>query len=70
MNATNTEDQSYPLQLEHVIAHAAALIIRWGGIDGTHHKQWVLDQVLRVLMGAKYEEFIALIANWSEGIPP
>ena len=69
MNATN-EDQPYSLQLEHAIARAAALIIRWGGINGEHHKQWILDQVLRVLMGAQYEEFIALIANWSEGIPP
>jgi len=55
---------------DHVIAQAAAFIVRWGSIDGDHHKQWVLDQVLRILMGTAYGEFIALIANWSEGIPP
>lgn len=28
---------------------ALELILRYGGIDGDHHKQWVLDQVVRTL---------------------
>jgi hypothetical protein len=40
------------------ITGAVGLIHRYGGIDGDHHKQWVLDQVLRVLLGPEgYAEF-------------
>lgn len=28
------------------IINACALILEYGWIDGAHHKQWVLDQVL------------------------
>jgi len=28
---------------------ALNLIISYGGIDGSHHKDWVMDQVVRVL---------------------
>lgn len=28
---------------------AINLIIQYGGIDGAHHKDWVLDQVVRIL---------------------
>lgn len=28
---------------------ALELIHRAGGIDGAHHKQWMLDQVVRIL---------------------
>lgn len=30
---------------------ALEYISRYGGIDGAHHKQWVLDQVVRILLG-------------------
>lgn len=30
---------------------ALDLIAEYGGIDGGHHKQWLLDQVVRVLTG-------------------
>ena len=31
------------------IRRALAIISEDGGIDGAHHKQWVLDQVVRAL---------------------
>lgn len=34
------------------IDEALDLITQYGGIDGSHHKQWVLDQVVRVLTGS------------------
>lgn len=40
------------------IAKAVALAIRYGGIDGAHHKAWVIDQMLRILLGGKYEQAI------------
>lgn len=33
------------------IARALDLARRYGGIDGDHHKTWVIDQMVRVLTG-------------------
>ena len=43
-----------------------------GPTDGTHHKQWVIDQMVRALSGTKgYEKFIAQCGgDWDEGIAP
>ena len=37
---------------------ALDLIGQYGGIDGGHHKQWVLDQVVRALKGDKYDDWV------------
>lgn len=57
------------------IDQATDLILEYGGIDGSHHKMWVLDQVLRLLLGDRYEQAIAEYRNgseyeWDEGIAP
>lgn len=39
-------------------------IERYGQIDGSHHKQWVLDQVTRILKGTKV---IVKQARWKNG---
>jgi len=33
------------------IAKAPSIIVAYGGIDGAHHKDWVLDQTVRALTG-------------------
>lgn len=33
-------------------------------IDGAHHKQWVLDQVARILMGSPIKLFLS---RWDDG---
>ena len=33
------------------IEEALEMILQNGGFDGSHHKQWVLDQVVRILTG-------------------
>jgi hypothetical protein len=43
---------------------ALYFIFRYGQIDGAHHKQWVLDQVTRILNGAKVT---VKKASWSNG---
>lgn len=43
---------------------AMHLIERYGGIDGAHHKDWVMDQVARVLKGTPME---IVLAKWSNG---
>lgn len=40
------------------IKQAVEVIAQYGWIDGGHHKQWVLDQALRVLLGTGYAKFI------------
>lgn len=60
------------------VARALDLIHRYGGIDGGHHKQWVLDQVVRVL-SADYDQWVKNQCDgengpqtylWEEGIAP
>ncbi|MDD5648989.1 MAG: hypothetical protein PHF86_00985 [Candidatus Nanoarchaeia archaeon] len=43
---------------------AMYFIERYGQIDGSHHKTWVLDQVARILKGTK---IIVKLAKWSNG---
>ena len=61
------------------INNACEIIGRYGMIDGSHHKQWVLDQVLRVLQDENYEDWIKKYnmdglddgySEWDEGIIP
>ncbi len=58
---------------------ALDLILRYGSIDGGHHKMWVLDQVVRALTGDKYDEWVVEAKagedgpetyEWDEGIAP
>lgn len=61
------------------IGVALELIVQYGGIDGDHHKAWVLDQVTRVLAGAEYGALVKEAKagedgpetyGWDEGIAP
>jgi len=57
-------------------AAAVAFIEEWGDIDGAHHKQWLLDQVLQALLGDEYLAWLAETNKdpsdfvWDEGIAP
>ena len=65
---------------EEAIAAAIRIIADYGQIDGAHHKMWVLDQVLRLLTGEKYDDFITfintdfetgeIVDEWDTGIAP
>lgn len=61
------------------IENALEVIERFGGIDGEHHKTWVIDQVVRHLLGDDYEQWVVEMKDgedgpetydWDEGIPP
>ena len=41
------------------IRTAIAIGMNYGQIDGSHHKTWVIDQMIRALSGEIYDEFIA-----------
>lgn len=53
------------------------LVINEGTFDGGHHKQWALDQILRVAMGDhEYKQFVESyesqdeFGEWDTGIAP
>ncbi len=61
------------------IEAAIELAIRYGGIDGDHHKAWVIDQMVRVLAGDDYEKIVTAAKagedgpdtfSWDVGIAP
>lgn len=37
--------------------------VKYGGIDGDHHKTWVIDQMIRALTGCPMEEHTAFDCN-------
>ena len=56
---------------------AAVLFIqKWGACQGGHHKQWVIDQVLRILLEDFYDEWVVEYnadedyGDWDVGIAP
>lgn len=55
----------------------ARMVTRFGGIDGNHHKQWLIDQMLRVTLGNKeYQKWLEEMNSdteydpWDHGIAP
>lgn len=64
---------------EEKISRALDIILEYGGCDGGHHKQWVLDQVVQILTGDFYEDWLKLYEvgkdgpktyEWDKGIAP
>jgi hypothetical protein len=56
---------------------AATIATRFGMIDGEHHKQWVIDQMLRIILGEEgYEKWLKEMNSdpdyepWDPGIAP
>lgn len=61
------------------IHKAICLAVQYGGIDGDHHKAWVIDQMVRILAGENYEKIVKEACDgedgpdtydWDEGIAP
>lgn len=61
------------------IEKALDLAVRYGQIDGAHHKTWVIDQMVRILAGDGYEQLVKDACDgedgpktygWDVGIPP
>lgn len=48
--------------------------VRFGGIEGDHHKAWVIDQMVRALAGDGYEKLVKDACGddyrWEVGIAP
>lgn len=61
------------------ISKAISIAVRYGDIDGAHHKTWVIDQMVRILAGDEYPKIVADACagedgpntyEWSTGIAP
>lgn len=61
------------------IRNALIIIAEYAGIDGDHHKAWVIDQVARILAGDDYTQFVSDVRSgadgpntydWDVGVPP
>jgi hypothetical protein len=70
---------SLPIAPQDRINAAIDLAVRYGSIDGAHHKAWVIDQMVRALSGDGYAELVAAACDgedgpetysWDEGIAP
>lgn len=60
---------------EFRIAAAESIAFKYAGIDGAHHKQWVIDQMLRALLGEEYAEWVDAFEDggkypWDTGTLP
>lgn len=57
--ALNTEDKLKAVQ---------NLIVDASFTDGSHHKNWYLDQMLRIITGDDYAVFVSRFEDWDTGI--
>lgn len=54
-------------ELRQSVKEAIELAVCYGGIDGSHHKNWVIDQMVRKLAGNQYEEIVKEACNGEDG---
>jgi hypothetical protein len=57
------------------IKNSLELIFKYGQVDGSHHKAWVIDQVTRILTEHQYDEFVSEYGGygefeWDTGVAP
>lgn len=55
--------KDYVLKIYSALEIAAA----YGGADGEHHKNWVIDQMIRILAGERYEDFVKDTCSGEDG---
>ena len=46
---------------------AVEMAVSFGGIDGAHHKAWVIDQMVRALVGPDYDALVAWARDGEDG---
>lgn len=49
------------------ITQAVDLAVKYGGIDGAHHKDWVIDQIVRKLSGKQYTQVVRKACDGPDG---
>ena len=49
------------------IEQALEIAFFYGQIDGDHHKRWVVDQMVRKLTGARYDDWVKDYQDGEDG---
>ena len=62
-------------QMEECISNALKMLGDYGMTEGDHHRCWVIDQTVRILLGDRYDEWIAKWCRggeyyWDKGVAP
>jgi hypothetical protein len=52
---------------ENSIDKALSIAYHCGGIEGSHHKMWVIDQMVRALAGLTYEDWVKVFEHGEDG---
>lgn len=75
--STSNDGRDYKAEYESLAnkVNRAVHIANDGQIDGAHHRLWVIDQMVRVLLGDMYSEFVDRYEEngeyeWDTGIAP
>jgi hypothetical protein len=50
--------------LNNKITEVIELCLDYGALNGSHYKMWIIDQIIRILSGDKYD---ALIKSYCKG---
>ncbi len=53
--------------VEDKVETALDFLVKYGGIDGNHHKAWVIDQTVRILAGEEYTQIVKDACNGEDG---
>ena len=63
------ERGDYEDNLENRLCKALSVIFQYGQIKGDHHKAWVLDQVVRILLNnpEMYQNFLTYYKDGEDG---
>lgn len=54
-------------KMDERIKQAIEVAIQYGGTDGSHHKAWVIDQMVRILAGERYNDVVASACDGENG---
>jgi len=68
-------------ELSYKITEALNFAFQYGSFDGSHHKMWCIDQMVRILAGDHYDEWVKNYEmplsededdryEWDVGTPP
>lgn len=49
------------------IYKAIMLAVQYGGIDGDHHKAWIIDQMVRILADENYDQIVRDACGGEDG---
>lgn len=58
------------IRLQRRINGVVRTIERYGWIDGDHHKAWVINVILKTLLGKEYYAWVGRQDGWDKGIAP